>query len=119
MPRHSRKAKLRRKRRARLRRARTPLDEMHRLLGEFLRECGRVEFLMVIFADYISDASILMKNDNLSALSRKVRHGTRICVEGQIKTRIWSNDDQDFYKTDGAAPQGAAPFHDRCRRPRG
>jgi hypothetical protein len=58
MPRHSRKAKLMKKRRARLRRMGAPLDEMHRALGEFLTECGRVEFLMVIFADHISDASI-------------------------------------------------------------
>jgi hypothetical protein len=42
----------------RLRRARTPLDEMHRLLGEFLTECGRVECLIVIFADDISIEAI-------------------------------------------------------------
>jgi hypothetical protein len=58
MSRYSRKAKLRRKRRARRRRVGTPRDEMHRALGEFLTECGRVEFLMVIFAEHISDASI-------------------------------------------------------------
>jgi len=31
---------------------------MHRVLGEFLTECGRVEFLMIIFADYISEPGI-------------------------------------------------------------
>jgi hypothetical protein len=31
---------------------------MHRALGEFLTECGRVEFLMIVFADYISEPGI-------------------------------------------------------------
>ncbi len=31
---------------------------MHRTLGEFLTECGRVEFLMIVFADYISEPGI-------------------------------------------------------------
>ncbi|SRR5258705_13567956 len=58
MPRNPRKAKRRRKWQKRLRRSGTPLDQMHQALGEFLTECGRVEFLMIVFADYISEPGI-------------------------------------------------------------
>ena len=34
------------------------LDDMHKALGEFLTECGRVEFTMLLFVDVISEAPI-------------------------------------------------------------
>jgi hypothetical protein len=58
MSRRSRKAKRRQKWRRRVRRAQSPLDQMHRALGEFLTECGPLEFLMILFADYISEPGI-------------------------------------------------------------
>lgn len=39
---------------------------MHGALGEFLTECGRVEFLMIIYADYISEPGIEVIFDDLS-----------------------------------------------------
>ena len=34
------------------------LDEMNQALGEFLTECGRVEFTMLTYVDFISDPGI-------------------------------------------------------------
>jgi hypothetical protein len=58
MSKKKRKAKRRRKWQQRLRRARSPLDEVNLALGEFLTESGRVEFLMIIYADYVNEAGI-------------------------------------------------------------
>jgi hypothetical protein len=34
------------------------IDEMHQALRKFLTECGRVDFAMLLFVDFISEASI-------------------------------------------------------------
>jgi single-strand DNA-binding protein len=45
--------------------------------------------------------SIVVKNDNLIGFVEKwLDKGTRIYVEGQLKTRKWTKDDQDFYKVE-------------------
>ena len=34
------------------------IDGMHQALRKFLTECGRVDFAMLLFVDFISEASI-------------------------------------------------------------
>jgi hypothetical protein len=106
MSRRSRKAKRRRKWQRRLRRSETPRDEMHRALGEFLTECGRVEFLMIIFADYISEPGIEVIFDDLSGtFGHKIAAFKRWCDHSGVSKESKPILDRVYKKLDELLPK--------------
>lgn len=53
------------------RRGQRSTDKLNKALGEFLTEMGRVEFTMLLYADYINEAPIEHLFDESSRSGRK------------------------------------------------
>jgi len=83
------------------------LNEMHQALGEFLTECGRVEFTMILFVDFISEAPIEHLFDEYSGkpFGPKIEWFKKWCEFSGVSEEKWPTLNKVFKELDELLPK--------------